>query len=90
MVRPVSKGLVREGDKLAAVCRIDSVPGTNTTGTVRGCMVYDSFTLAVYAEVVNATLTRTVLELEQDPMTRQVSEYSYRIFLSSIGVRGEL
>lgn len=53
-------------------------------------VVYDAFTFSFYVEMVNATLTRTVLELEQDPNTKQVTEHSYRLLLPSIGVRGEL
>jgi hypothetical protein len=53
-------------------------------------LIYESFTLSVYAEVVNATMTRTVVELDQDPMTKQVTERSYRLLLPSIGLRGEL
>lgn len=53
-------------------------------------VVYDVFTFTVYAEMVNATMTRTVLELSQDPMTKQITERSYRLLLPSIGLRGEL
>jgi hypothetical protein len=52
--------------------------------------LFDAFTLHVYAEIVNASLSRTVLSLEQDPSTNKVSENSYRIVLPSIGIRGEM
>jgi hypothetical protein len=52
--------------------------------------LFDSFTLHVYAELVNGSARPTVLGLEQDPMTGAVSENSYRIVLPSIGIRGEL
>jgi hypothetical protein len=53
-------------------------------------MVFDSFTLDVYLEIVNATLRRTVLGLDRDPLTNQISQTSYRIVLPSIGIRGEI
>ena len=53
-------------------------------------MVFDRFTLDVYLEVVNATLSRTVLSMDQDPFTNKVSETSYRLVLPSIGIRGEI
>jgi hypothetical protein len=53
-------------------------------------VVYDVFTFSFYVEMVNATMSRTVLELEQDWATKQITERSYRLLLPSIGVRGEL
>jgi hypothetical protein len=53
-------------------------------------ILFDSFTLDVYAEVVNATANRMVYRLTRDPATGAMDEYSLRIFLPSIGVRGEL
>lgn len=52
--------------------------------------VFDAFTLHAYAEIVNGTMSRTVLSLEQDPTTNNVSENSYRIVLPSLGIRGEI
>ena len=53
-------------------------------------ILFNSFTLAVYLEVVNATLTRAVLGLEQDPQSKQITQTSYRVVLPSFGIRGEL
>ncbi len=53
-------------------------------------MVFDAFTVDVYLEIVNATGTRTVLGLDQDPVTGQTTENSYRIVLPSLGIRAEL
>jgi len=44
----------------------------------------------VYLEVVNATMRRTVLGLEQDTTTGLVKENSYLIVLPSLGIRGTL
>jgi hypothetical protein len=44
----------------------------------------------VYAEIVNGSMRRTIISLEQDRLTHDVSENSYRIVLPSIGIRGEL
>jgi hypothetical protein len=52
--------------------------------------LFDAFTLHAYAEIVNASMRRTVLSLEQDPVTNQVSENSYLIVLPSLGIRGEM
>ena len=52
--------------------------------------LFDAFTLHLYAEIVNASMRRTVISLEQNPLTNEVSENSYRIVLPSIGIRGEL
>ena len=43
----------------------------------------------VYFELVNATLSREVYQLDQQP-TGELSERSLRIVLPSLGVRGEL
>ena len=53
-------------------------------------MTFDAFTLDVYLEIVNTTATRTVLGLEQNPFSGQITEESYRIVLPSLGIRGEL
>lgn len=51
--------------------------------------LFDAFTLHVYAEVVNTTLSRQVYELDRrDDGT--VAERSLRIVLPSVGVRGVL
>jgi hypothetical protein len=52
--------------------------------------LFDIFTLDIYVEVVNATLSRMVYGLNQDPATGAVNEYSLRLFLPSVGVRCEL
>jgi len=52
--------------------------------------LFDAFTLDVYAEVVNATMNRMVYGLTQDPSTGAINQYSLRLFLPSVGVRGEL
>ena len=51
--------------------------------------LFNTFTLHVYLEMVNATLTRETYQLVQDPGGR-VTEHSMRVFLPSLGVRGEL
>jgi hypothetical protein len=51
--------------------------------------LFDSFTLNLYLEVVNATLTRQVYQLDQAP-DGSLSEKSLRVVLPSLGVRGEL
>ncbi len=33
----ISNDLVKKDEKLAIVCKIDSVPGSNTAGSIRGC-----------------------------------------------------
>jgi hypothetical protein len=53
-------------------------------------ILFDSFTLDVYAEVVNTTMSRMVYGLNQDPATGAVKEYSLRLFLPSLGVRGQM
>jgi hypothetical protein len=52
-------------------------------------ILFNSFTLSVYLELVNATLTRSVYELQQLP-TGEIAQHGFRVFLPSIGVRGEL
>ena len=52
--------------------------------------LFSTFTLHLYAEIVNASMRRTVISLDQDPLTNEVSENSYRIVLPSIGIRGEI
>ena len=52
--------------------------------------LFDTVTLHVYAEIVNASLMRTTISVEQNPVTYEVSENSYRIVLPSIGIRGEI
>jgi hypothetical protein len=51
--------------------------------------LFDVFTLNAYVEVVNATLTRQVYQLDQDA-SGAMTEQSLRVFLPSLGVRGEL
>jgi hypothetical protein len=51
--------------------------------------VFNAFTLHVYLEVVNATLTRQTYALTQQP-GGDPTRYTMRVFLPSLGVRGEL
>jgi hypothetical protein len=53
-------------------------------------ILFDAFTLDVYVEVVNATGNRMVYGLNQDPSTGEVNQYSLRVFLPALGIRGEL
>jgi hypothetical protein len=53
-------------------------------------VLFDAFTLDLYAEVVNTTMTRMVYGLRQDPATGARDEYSLRLFLPSVGIRAEL
>jgi hypothetical protein len=52
-------------------------------------ILFDAFTLNVYVELVNATLSREVYELDQQP-TGELSQRSLRVVLPAIGIRGEL
>jgi hypothetical protein len=52
--------------------------------------LFDTFTLDVYVEAVNATANRMVYGLNQDETTGAINQYSLRLFLPSVGVRGEL
>ena len=52
--------------------------------------LFDAFTLDVYVEVVNATANRMVYGLNQNPTTGAVEQYSLRLFLPSLGVRGQM
>jgi hypothetical protein len=52
-------------------------------------ILFDAFTLNVYVELVNATLSREVYELDQQP-TGDLSQRSLRVVLPAIGIRGEL
>jgi hypothetical protein len=52
--------------------------------------LFDTVTLHVYAEIVNGSMMRTTISVEQNPVTYEVSENSYRIVLPSLGIRGEL
>ncbi len=52
-------------------------------------ILFDAFSLHVYLELVNATLSREVYQLDQQP-TGELSQRSLRIVLPSLGVRGEL
>jgi hypothetical protein len=52
-------------------------------------LLFEAFTLNVYVELVNATLSREVYELDQHP-TGEPSQRSLRIVLPAIGIRGEL
>jgi hypothetical protein len=51
--------------------------------------LFNAFTLRVYLEVVNATLTRQTYGLTQTPGGEQ-TQYTMRVFLPSLGLRGEL
>jgi hypothetical protein len=51
--------------------------------------LFNSFTLRVYLEVVNATLTRQTFSLTQT-QDGQVEANTARLFLPSLGVRGQL
>lgn len=50
--------------------------------------VFDAFTLEGYVELVNATLTRQVLTLNETP-NGVVAQDSFRIVLPSIGLHAE-
>jgi hypothetical protein len=52
-------------------------------------ILFDAFTLNVYVELVNATLSREVYELDQQP-SGELSQRSLRVVLPAIGIRGEL
>jgi len=51
--------------------------------------LFEAFTLTAYAEVVNATVTREVYQLTQDS-NGDVTQQSLRVFLPSLGLRGEM
>jgi hypothetical protein len=53
-------------------------------------ILFEWLTLHVYLEIVNATLTRAVLGLTQDPQSKEISQESYRLVLPSLGIRGEI
>jgi hypothetical protein len=52
-------------------------------------ILFDSFTLNIYLELVNATGTREVYGMDQQPASEPVQQ-SIRLVLPSLGVRGEL
>lgn len=52
--------------------------------------LFDAFSLHVYAEVVNTTMTRQVYGLGQDEATGALEQYSLRLLLPSVGLRAEL
>lgn len=52
-------------------------------------ILFDTFTLNAYVELVNATLSREVYELDQQP-SGELSQRSLRVVLPAIGIRGEL
>jgi hypothetical protein len=52
-------------------------------------ILFDTFTLNAYVELVNATLSREVYELDQQPWG-ELSQRSLRVVLPAIGIRGEL
>jgi hypothetical protein len=52
--------------------------------------LFNSFTLNLYAEVVNATATRQVYGVQQDRLSGTLSQQSMRLVLPSLGIRGEL
>jgi hypothetical protein len=51
--------------------------------------LFDAFTLDLYLEIVNATLTREVYQLDEAP-DGSLSQRSLRVVLPSLGVRGEM
>jgi hypothetical protein len=51
--------------------------------------LFNAFTLTTYFEVVNVTLTREVYQLSQDA-SGTITQQSLRVFLPSLGVRGEM
>jgi hypothetical protein len=51
--------------------------------------LFDAFTLAAYVEVVNTTLTREVYQLSRD-QDGELREQSLRVFLPSLGLRGQM
>jgi hypothetical protein len=51
--------------------------------------LFDAFTIHLYLEVVNATLTRQVYHLDQSP-DGSLSQRSLRVVLPSLGLRGEI
>ncbi len=51
-------------------------------------ILFDTFRLDVYLELVNSTLSRSIFTTEQDA-TGRVTEEAYRIVLPSLGVHGE-
>jgi hypothetical protein len=51
--------------------------------------LFDAFTLNLYLEIVNATLTRQVYQLDQSP-DGSLSQRSLRVVLPSLGIRGEI
>lgn len=51
-------------------------------------ILFDAYQLDVYAEVVNATATREVFGLSQDPNTGAISQQAMRLVIPSVGVRG--
>ena len=53
-------------------------------------LLFNSFTLVGYVEIVNATLSRQVYGLSQDSTSGELTQGSLRVFLPSLGVRGEL
>jgi hypothetical protein len=52
--------------------------------------LFNAFTLDLYAEVVNATYTREVYGLHQDPTTGALSQQDLRVVLPSLGIRCDL
>ena len=52
-------------------------------------ILFNAFTLSVFVELVNATLSREVYGLDQQP-SGEVSQRSFRIPLPSLGIRGEM
>jgi hypothetical protein len=51
--------------------------------------LFNAFTLNAYVEIVNATLTREVYQVNQDA-DGGTTQQSLRVFLPSLGVRGEM
>jgi hypothetical protein len=51
--------------------------------------LFDAFALTAYAEIVNVTVTREVYQITQAP-DGDTTQHSLRVFLPSLGLRGEL
>ncbi len=51
--------------------------------------LFDAFTLSAYIEMVNVTLTREVYQINRDD-NGDLSQQGLRVFLPSVGVRGEM
>jgi hypothetical protein len=52
-------------------------------------ILFNTFTLNVYLELVNATMSREVYGVDQQA-SGEISQKSFRLVLPSLGIRGEL